>query len=86
MRLNNGILPLNTIRGGACLGRTDGMCMMADFLRSQESAYAMSNYDFACFANYTITKPDNGNDYDGRIEMGSPGTVDYAGTNTGNGL
>jgi hypothetical protein len=28
MRLNNGILPLSTIRGGLCEGRTDGMCAL----------------------------------------------------------
>jgi hypothetical protein len=38
MRLNHGILPLNTIRGGACgnsaSGRVDGMCALGDFMRS----------------------------------------------------
>lgn len=35
MRLNNGILPFDTIRGGFCEGRTDGMCAMNHFLASQ---------------------------------------------------
>jgi hypothetical protein len=67
MRLNNGILPLSDIRGGACGNRTDGMCPLSGFLKSQATAYAQSNYDFACFGNYTIAYPNNGKDYDGAI-------------------
>jgi hypothetical protein len=71
MRLNNGILPLNTIRGGACgnstTGRIDGMCDMGSFLKSQENAYELSNYDYACFGNYTIANVTSGQDYDGAI-------------------
>ncbi|GAB7349237.1 hypothetical protein MBLNU459_g8398t1 [Dothideomycetes sp. NU459] len=78
MRLNNGILPLNTIRGGACLGRTDGLCAMKSFIASQNASYALSNYDYACFANYSIIRPTNGNDYDGTIRAGQPGIIDYS--------
>lgn len=71
MRLNNGILPLNTIRGGACgnatSGRVDGMCDLGSFVESQAGSYALSNYDYACFGNYTIPNPTNGTDYDGAI-------------------
>lgn len=68
MRLNNGILPLNTIRGGACEGRIDGMCAMDSFLKSQTNAYALANYDFACFGNYSINNVGSqGQDYDGTI-------------------
>jgi hypothetical protein len=67
MRLNNGILPLSDIRGGACGNRTDGMCTMSGFLKSQSKAYALSNYNFACFGNYTIKYPNHGKDYDGAI-------------------
>jgi hypothetical protein len=56
MRLNNGIVPISSIQGGACKGRTDGMCAMSSFLTSQKTAYAKSNYDYACFANYTISE------------------------------
>ncbi|KAK8217620.1 hypothetical protein M8818_001379 [Zalaria obscura] len=77
MRLNNGILPLETIRGGQCVGRTDGLCPMENFLASQDEAYEMSNYDFACFANYTIVRPDNGNDYDGTVAEDTPGVNVY---------
>jgi hypothetical protein len=67
MRLNNAVVPISSIRGGACTGRTDGMCAMSSFLQSQEKAYAASNYDYACFANYTISDPTSGQDYDGAI-------------------
>jgi hypothetical protein len=67
MRLNNGILPLSDIRGGACGNRTDGMCALPNFLQSQAKAYAKSNYDFVCFGNYTIAYPNNGTNYDGAI-------------------
>jgi len=71
MRLNNGIVPLNTIRGGACgsssTGRIDGMCDMTSFIASQANSYELSNYNFACFGNYTITNATSGQDYDGTI-------------------
>ena len=69
MRLNNGILPLNSIRGEACgttnSGRIDGMCEMSAFLASQADAYELSNYDYSCFGNYTIANLTSGQDYDG---------------------
>jgi hypothetical protein len=67
LRVNNGILPLSDLRGGACGNRTDGLCTLSGFLQSQSKAYALSNYDFACFGNYTIKYPNNGTDYDGAI-------------------
>lgn len=67
MRVNDGILPLRSIRGGGCENRTDGMCAMKSFLKSQSNAYALSNYNFACFGNYTISNATSGKDYDGTI-------------------
>jgi hypothetical protein len=67
MRLNNGILPLSTIRGGDCSGREDGMCSLENFVASQSNAYALSNYDYACFGNYTIANITSGFDFDGTI-------------------
>ena len=71
MRLNNGILPLNSIRGGSCgdatTGRIDGMCEIGAFLESQANSYALSNYNYACFGNYTVANLTNGYDYDGTI-------------------
>ncbi len=71
MRLNNGILPLSTIRGGYCGNRGDGLCPLSDFITSQDSAYDASNYDYVCFGNYTIDYPNNGTDYDGTLFSGS---------------
>lgn len=71
MRLNNGVLPLSTIRGGLCGNRTDGMCALPSFIASQATAHALSNYDYACFANYTITNPTSGKNYDGTIAKSS---------------
>jgi hypothetical protein len=65
MRLNNGILPIDSIRGGLCAGRTDGLCSMDNFLASQANSTALANYQFACFGNYTLTNATSGADYDG---------------------
>lgn len=71
MRLNSGILPLDSIRGGECADpkRTDGLCTMNKFIDSQHNASALANYQYACFGNYTITDADatSGKDYDGTI-------------------
>lgn len=67
LRLNHGILPIETIRGGQCAGRTDGLCALDSFLASQYQAEELANYQFACFANYTLNAPFNGNDYDGYV-------------------
>ena len=75
MRLNNGILPLDSIRGGKCKGRTDGLCALASFVESQSEAEQLANYDYACFANYTITDPTSGKDYDGTISASNGTTV-----------
>ena len=79
MRLNNGILPLNSIRGGMCgtanSGRVDGMCALQSFIASQANSYALSNYDYACFGNYTVKNATSGFDYDGTVAVGSNETV-----------
>ena len=71
MRLNHGILPLNTIRGGACgtstTGRIDGMCALADFITSQQNSTVMANYDYSCFGNFTVGNATSGKDWDGVI-------------------
>ncbi|KAL3427333.1 histidine acid phosphatase [Phlyctema vagabunda] len=73
MRLNNGILPLNSIRGGACgnatSGRTDGLCALDNFLDSQTDSDYLANYQYACFGNYTVDDPTSGKDYDGTIGL-----------------
>lgn len=81
MRLNNGIVPLESIRGGKCSGRTDGLCGLDDFLESQKDAEVLANYEFACFANYTLKEPLKAVDYDGTVSNTSdtinvfPGTL-----------
>jgi len=79
MRLNNGIVPLDSIRGGECAGRSDGLCGLGDFVASQAEAEELANYDFACFANYTLVEPLDGRDYDGRVDGGTPGVVVHPG-------
>jgi hypothetical protein len=79
MRLNNGIVPLDTIRGGQCEGRSDGLCSLDSFIASQADAERLANYDYACFTNYTLVEPLNGNDYDGRIDESTPGVIVNAG-------
>ncbi|TQS34057.1 hypothetical protein Golomagni_05574 [Golovinomyces magnicellulatus] len=69
MRLNNGILPLKSIRGGACgddfTGRADGMCALEDFLGIRDNITALANYQHVCFSNDTIDDLDSGKDWDG---------------------
>lgn len=79
MRLNNGLVPLDSIRGGRCGGRSDGMCELSDFVASQAGAEELANYDFACFANYTLAEPLDGHDYDGRVDESTPGVVVHPG-------
>lgn len=68
MRVNNGILPLSSIPGGACRGRNDGLCAMADFLKAESNATTLANYQYACFGNYTINNAQTpGKDHDGTI-------------------
>ncbi|KAL1586446.1 hypothetical protein WHR41_05236 [Cladosporium halotolerans] len=79
MRLNNGLVPLDSIRGGRCEGRSDGMCELSDFVASQAGAEELANYNFACFANYTLSEPLDGHDYDGRVDESTPGVVVHPG-------
>ncbi|EME49919.1 hypothetical protein DOTSEDRAFT_68663 [Dothistroma septosporum NZE10] len=82
MRLNNGIVPLDTIRGGKCSGRTDGLCAMDNFLASQYESMKLANYDFACFANYTLNNATNANDYDGTVTNRTAGITIHPGMYT----
>ncbi|GME37750.1 putative histidine phosphatase superfamily clade-2 protein [Neofusicoccum parvum] len=67
MRANDGIVPLDSVRGGACKGRTDGLCSLDKFIESQKDSYELSNYNYACFGNYTLANPTGGEDFDGTI-------------------
>lgn len=69
MRLNNGILPMGAICGGACGTRADGLCKLSDFLASQQNADKLASYQFACFGKYNVTGVTSGKDYDGTISQ-----------------
>ena len=62
IRLNNGILPLSTIRGGLCSDRTDGLCSLSDFTQSQSNATSEANYEFICFGSYVFNETLNNGD------------------------
>ena len=79
MRVNNGILPLSTIRGGKCQGRNDGLCSLNNFLDSQKTAGTLANYQFSCFANYTLKNPLQAVDYDGAVNASSSAINVYPG-------
>ncbi|KAF9736085.1 histidine acid phosphatase [Paraphaeosphaeria minitans] len=65
MRLNGGLLPLSSIRGGACKGRADEMCPLEHFIKSQEKAKERANYGKACFGDYDVVN--DGRDVDGTV-------------------
>lgn len=67
MRLNYGVLPLNTIRGGCVRVALMACVRWAVSSRVRLVLMPLSNYDFACFGDYTIPNPTNGEDYDGTI-------------------
>ncbi|KAI5476531.1 hypothetical protein MNV49_007541 [Pseudohyphozyma bogoriensis] len=63
MTWNGGVVPLDSIDGGFCGGRTDGLCPLEAFLASQANASAVANYEYACNGNYTTLAkfvPDSG--------------------------
>jgi hypothetical protein len=65
MKLNGAILPLSSIRGGACKGRSDELCPLGKFIESQELARKRANYREACFGEYKV--PMDGRDLDGTV-------------------
>jgi len=70
IRLNNGILPLSTIRGGLCSDRTDGLCSLSNFIQSQSNASVEANYEFICFGSYVFNQSEF--EYDGNYGISSP--------------
>lgn len=65
MKLNGAILPLSTVRGGACEGRPDELCRLEKFVKSQEKAKERASYKKACFGEYKV--PLDGRDLDGTV-------------------
>lgn len=69
MRLNGAVLPLSSIRGGACNGRADELCPLQKFLQSQKKAKMRADYQTACFGRYDV--PADGRDVDGTVPKGA---------------
>lgn len=65
MKLNGGVLPLSSIRGGACKGRSDELCSFDDFIESQKEARERATYQKACFGDFDV--PKDGRDVDGTV-------------------
>jgi hypothetical protein len=65
MKLNGAVVPLSSIRGGQCKGRSDELCPLEDFLESQAKARERANYRQACFGDYE--GPKDGSDVDGTV-------------------
>jgi hypothetical protein len=65
MKLNGAVLPLSSVRGGACKGRADELCPFNKFVESQEKARERANYRQACFGDYNV--PLDGRDLDGTV-------------------
>lgn len=65
MRLNGGILPLSSIRGGKCNDRKDELCSLEDFIESQKDAQKRAQYAVACFGRYGV--PNGAGDVDGTV-------------------
>ncbi|KAI5476528.1 hypothetical protein MNV49_007538 [Pseudohyphozyma bogoriensis] len=63
MTWNGAVVPLDSIDGGFCGGRNDGLCELDKFVASQANASAVANYQYACYGNYTTPAnfvPDSG--------------------------
>ncbi|KAF9462121.1 histidine phosphatase superfamily [Collybia nuda] len=54
--LNDAVLPLTGIRG--CEKNDDGLCGLSTFIAAMEQRIGEVDFDFDCFANYTIPDPD----------------------------
>ncbi|PPQ62978.1 hypothetical protein CVT24_006084, partial [Panaeolus cyanescens] len=55
--LNDGVLPLTGIKG--CKANNDGLCELPTFIAAMKQRIAEVDFDFGCFANYTVPNPDN---------------------------
>ena len=51
--LNDAVLNLGEIRGGSCSGRDDGFCELTNFVKSQDNAVALANFQHVCYGNYS---------------------------------
>ncbi|KAI0777494.1 phosphoglycerate mutase-like protein [Trametes elegans] len=54
--LNDGVLPLTGAK--YCTENKDGLCPVDDFVKSMQERIAEVDYQYDCFANYTVPWPD----------------------------
>lgn len=54
--LNDGVVPLTGIKG--CAKNKDGLCALDKFVSGLKARVAEIDYQFDCFANYTVPAPD----------------------------
>ncbi|KAI0652160.1 phosphoglycerate mutase-like protein [Trametes meyenii] len=54
--LNDGVVPLTGI--AHCSENKDGLCAVADFVKGMKERIAEVDYEYDCFANYTVPWPD----------------------------
>ncbi|KIK96012.1 hypothetical protein PAXRUDRAFT_139439 [Paxillus rubicundulus Ve08.2h10] len=55
--LNDGILPMTGIKG--CTEDPNGLCSLSSFISGMQERIGQIDFDFDCFANYTMPNPDN---------------------------
>ncbi|KAF8898866.1 histidine phosphatase superfamily [Infundibulicybe gibba] len=55
--LNDGVLPLTGIKG--CQANKDGLCDLDTFIAAMKQRIQEVDFNFGCFANYTVPVPDN---------------------------
>ena len=54
--LNDGVVPLTGI--SHCTENKDGLCALDDFVKGMQERIAEVDYQYDCFANYTVPWPD----------------------------
>jgi hypothetical protein len=55
--LNDGVLPMTGIKG--CTDDPNGLCSLSSFVSGMHERIGQIDFDFDCFANYTMPDPDN---------------------------
>ncbi|KAH7929307.1 phosphoglycerate mutase-like protein [Leucogyrophana mollusca] len=55
--LNDGVVPLTGVNG--CLEDKNGLCALSSFISGMQERIGQIDFDYDCFANYTMPDPDN---------------------------
>ncbi|TFY81484.1 hypothetical protein EWM64_g2529 [Hericium alpestre] len=55
--LNDGVVPLTGIKG--CKADRNGLCELSSFISGMKARIAEVDFQFDCYANYTVPDPDN---------------------------